>query len=117
VTYRLVLPHPFPDDGYIQLLPLKPKKHPFDAKTGAPAAELEPTTWSTFHEARAALVTDGYDGIGYVFSESDPFVGIDLDYAYDPNLAEQLELGASHTCKLSRAGRRPSSGGTRRRAM
>jgi primase-polymerase (primpol)-like protein len=94
VTYRLVMPYPFPDDGYIQLLPLKPKKHPFDAKTGSPAAELDPATWSTFHEASAALMAGGYDGIGYVFTESDPFVGIDLDYAYDANLAEALESGS-----------------------
>lgn len=93
VTYRLVMPYPFPDDGYIQLLPFKPKKHPFDAKTGAPASELDPATWSTFQEASAALMTDGYDGIGYVFSESDPFIGIDLDYACDPTLAEALEPG------------------------
>jgi primase-polymerase (primpol)-like protein len=94
VTYRLVFPHPFPDDGHIQLLPLKPKKHPFDAKTGAPAAELDPATWSTFHEASAALKAECYDGIGFVFSASDPFVGIDLDYAYDQHLAEELEPGS-----------------------
>jgi putative DNA primase/helicase len=93
VVYRLVFPHPFPDDGHIQLLPLKPKKHPFDAKTGAPAAELDPATWSTFDEASAALMVDGYDGIGFVFSEADPFVGIDLDFALDPALAEEPEPG------------------------
>jgi primase-polymerase (primpol)-like protein len=89
VVYRLVMPHPFPDDGYIQLLPLKPKKHPFDAKTGAPASELDPATWSTFHDASAALMESGYDGLGYVFSGSDPFVGIDLDFALDPMRAEE----------------------------
>jgi putative DNA primase/helicase len=93
VAYRLVMPHPFPDDGYIQLLPFKPKKHPFDAKTGAPASELDPATWSTFQVASAALMASDYDGIGYVFCASDPFVGIDLDYAYDPTLAEELEPG------------------------
>ncbi len=78
-------------------MPLKPKKHPFDAKTGAPASELDPATWSTYDEAIAASMVDGYDGVGFVFCSSDPFVGIDLDYAYHPNLSEQLELvGESH---------------------
>jgi primase-polymerase (primpol)-like protein len=94
VTYRLVMPHPFPDDGHIQLLPLKPKKHPFDAKTGAPAAELDPDTWSTFHEASAALLADDYDGIGFVFSGTDPFIGIDLDFALDPYRADDLDAGS-----------------------
>jgi hypothetical protein len=91
VAYRLVVPHPFPDDGHVQLLPLKPKKYPFDAKTGAPAAESDPATWSTFQDASAALLTGGYDGIGFVFTGCDPFVGIDLDFAYEPTLAEPVE--------------------------
>ncbi len=91
VVYRLVVPHPFPDDGHIQLLPLKPKKYPFDAKSGTPAAEVDPATWSTFPEASAALAAGGYDGIGFVFSETDPFVGIDLDFACHPSVTEQPE--------------------------
>lgn len=96
VTYRLVFPQPFPDDGYIQLLPLKPKKHPFDAKSGTPASESDPATWSTFDEAHAALLAEGYDGIGFMFSGADPFVGIDLDFAINPIPAEEPELGDAH---------------------
>jgi putative DNA primase/helicase len=40
-------------------------------------------TWTTFSEARAAYEAGDYDGIGFVFSSADPFVGIDLDGCRD----------------------------------
>lgn len=53
-------------------------KIPYDAKTGALAESNNPATWASFAGAVAAY-RNGFDGIGYVFSADDPFVGIDLD--------------------------------------
>ncbi len=70
----------------------KRKKIPLNPKTGGAASVSEPTTWGSYDEAmalkaRARLV----DGIGFVFTESDPFVGIDLDGCIDQagNVSDQ----------------------------
>jgi putative DNA primase/helicase len=39
----------------------------------------DPLTWASFDEAMAAFNAGGFDGIGYVFSEDDPYFGADLD--------------------------------------
>lgn len=53
-------------------------KMPFQV-SGNPAKSNDPSTWTTFGEVLAAYDRGGYIGIGYVFSEDDPFCGIDLD--------------------------------------
>jgi len=61
-------------------------KPPLNARTGRNASSTAPNTWSTFDVAYRAY-SDGakdYDGIGYVFSADDPYVGIDLDDCRDP---------------------------------
>jgi primase-polymerase (primpol)-like protein len=56
-------------------------KPAFDPRSGRPASVTDPGTWTTF-----ALVADTYrhsglfDGIGFVFTANDPFVGVDLDH-------------------------------------
>ena len=58
----------------------KPTKIPYNALTGRWASATNPSTWTRFDKAMAALDTGSkYDGIGYVFSDADPFCGIDLD--------------------------------------
>ena len=54
------------------------------------ASTTDRTSWSTFEKATAAYRQrsqrtdrDRLDGIGFVFSPDDPFVGIDLDYCLD----------------------------------
>ena len=54
----------------------KATKPPYDPKTGKRASHNNPTTWGTFEDAVKAR---GFDGIGFVFTEKDPFCGIDLD--------------------------------------
>lgn len=56
-------------------------KVPFQP-SGLAAKANDPSTWTTF-EAVVAVV-DKFDGIGFVFSASDPFCGIDLDGCRDP---------------------------------
>lgn len=58
-------------------------KMPYDPKSGKAAKVNNPLTWASYSEAcRAAYL---YDGLGFVFTEHDPFVGIDIDHCIDPN--------------------------------
>src|SRR4051794_19285247 len=54
-------------------VPHQPAHPNWKAKTDDPA------TWSTFDAAWSTFRGGGFDGIGYVFSEDDPYVGIDFD--------------------------------------
>src|SRR6266571_7698264 len=57
----------------------KLKKRPFNPRTNLPARTNDPTTWARVEPSLKALATGRYNGIGFVFSEADPFTGIDLD--------------------------------------
>jgi putative DNA primase/helicase len=50
------------------------------------ASTTDPATWSAYEKARQ--VVNGYDGIGFVFSEDDSFCGIDLDGCRDLETGE-----------------------------
>lgn len=57
----------------------KATKVPCDA-TGKPVPVNDPASWLSYSDACAAHATsDKTSGIGFCFTESDPFVGIDLD--------------------------------------
>jgi putative DNA primase/helicase len=47
-------------------------------------------TWSTFDQAVQVAGTEGFNGVGYVFSEDDPYTGIDLDNCRDSE-SEKIE--------------------------
>lgn len=53
------------------------KKVPVDPKTGGFADTTDPSTWGDYATALAASAE--YEGVGFVFTKDDPFVGIDLD--------------------------------------
>src|SRR6266699_7066165 len=57
----------------------KLKKRPFSPRTHLPAKTNDPSTWTDVNTALKALDTGRYNGIGFVFSETDPFTGTDLD--------------------------------------
>lgn len=57
----------------------KPTKVPYSPATGSRARSDDPNTWGSLAEARGAADRDSYDGIGFVFTEGDPFCGVDLD--------------------------------------
>jgi primase-polymerase (primpol)-like protein len=59
-------------------------KPPLDPKTGLKADVSNPATWSTFDAAVACAVAEGY-GVGFVFTEDDNFVGIDIDNCREPD--------------------------------
>lgn len=54
-------------------------KRPINPHTGQLADVTDPTTWGSFDQACAAHDAGRGVGIGFVFTESDPFTGIDLD--------------------------------------
>lgn len=60
---------------------VKKVKMPYDPKTGKPAQVNNPLTWGTYSEACRAAYR--YDGLGFVFTADDPFVGIDIDHCID----------------------------------
>jgi putative DNA primase/helicase len=65
----------------------KMTKVPF-TPTGWRASSTDLMTWTTCAEALAAYERGHYDGIGFVFSSADPYVGIDLDDCRDPESGE-----------------------------
>src|SRR5213080_1786789 len=57
----------------------KLKKRPFNPRTNLPAKTNDPSTWTSIEPSLKALATGRYNGIGFVFTENDPFTGTDLD--------------------------------------
>lgn len=56
----------------------KPTKVPYDPISGYKAKSTDRTTWTDFNTA--IKNASRYDGIGFVFTKEDPYVGIDLDH-------------------------------------
>jgi primase-polymerase (primpol)-like protein len=59
------------------------KKRPLDPATGEGASTTDSETWGTFSEADAR-----FERVGFVFTEDDPYCGIDLDDCLDPRTGE-----------------------------
>lgn len=59
----------------------KPTKIPYNPKTKRRVSSTDPQTWCAFSEAVEAVrnSVENYAGIGFVFSNRDPYCGIDLD--------------------------------------
>ena len=60
----------------------KDTKPPINPLTGRLASVTEPTSWSDF--ATALKQARSYDGIGYVLTQDDGIVMVDLDHCRDP---------------------------------
>ena len=54
-------------------------KIPINPITGSFAKTSDPTTWGSFKDAVEYFENNRLKGVGFVFSEKDPFVGIDID--------------------------------------
>lgn len=68
--------------------PNKPKKKPIDSKTGKPASVTNPDTWSSLDVSIKRYRKGTVDGVGFVFTKDDPYVGIDLDNCRDTKTGE-----------------------------
>ncbi len=58
-------------------------KIPYDPRSGRMARTDTPGTWADLSTALDALRLGTRDGVGFVFTEGDPYTGIDLDNAID----------------------------------
>lgn len=96
VTWRLV-----ERDG------AKPTKLPFNPLTGQLASVTNPKDWCSFDEA--VSFAEAYSGIGFVFTNDDPYCGIDLDDTHGDAEAFARQLKIFHTfdsySELSPSGR------------
>jgi len=63
-------------------------KVPYRADGAGKASTTDAATWASFEAANRAYSAGGYDGIGFVFTEADPFTGIDLDHCRDSQTGE-----------------------------
>lgn len=63
--------------------PLKPKNKPYKLPinpiTGALAASTRPETWASARDALAAVRRWSLTGAGFVFTDRDPYTGVDID--------------------------------------
>ncbi len=62
------------------------QKVPYSPTTGRKASVNDPSSWGTFEDAE--LLRDDYWGVGFVFTEDDPYCGVDLDDCVDPETGE-----------------------------
>lgn len=54
-------------------------KIPINPHTGGFGSTTDPESWAAFETAREYAVDSTVDGVGFVFTDGDPFVGVDLD--------------------------------------
>ena len=66
----------------------KKTKIPKNPRTGGNADVSNPDTWAEFSFAWARFEQGGFSGIGYVFTDADPYCGIDLDKCMNPENRE-----------------------------
>lgn len=107
----------------------KPKKVPLRPSGPGAASSTDPSTWGDFATAHSNIGRDGAVGVGYVFTEDDPFVGADFDDVLEdgrlhPAVAPLVEALATYTevspsgCGVKAIGRRdhPVPAGTKHKA-
>src|SRR5258708_18312723 len=65
----------------------KPKKPPYSPRFHRLADTSNPKSWGTLDQSLKALQSGNYNGIGFVFSNDDPYSMIDLDHCVGNNRA------------------------------
>lgn len=94
-------------------------KIPISPNNFHPASVTDPSTWSTFDVALEGLFCEKYTHIGFVFTEDDPYVFIDLDSpkengvilpAIDPRYQEQDKRAMSWVAAFESYTERSQSG-------
>ena len=72
----------------------KPTKAPYTLD-GFGAQSNNPATWASFEECARVFSRGNYSGVGFMFSEHDPYVGVDFDHCAEgghvaPHVAQQI---------------------------
>lgn len=65
----------------------KPTKVPIDPASGSFASTTDAETWHDFETALRTASDGPHEGVGFVFTDDDDFVGVDLDDCRDPETA------------------------------
>ena len=65
------------------------------------ASSTNNSTWRTFAETVKAFEASKHDGIGFVFTENDPYCFIDLDKCFDANTGEVADWASGVIQKLN----------------
>ena len=71
-------------------------KMPITPNAGRMARTNDPSTWGTYKDALE--MSKYYDGIGFVFTENDPFVGIDIDHCKKETGLEDFAKNLIDSC-------------------
>ena len=66
-------------------------KIPVDPSTGRYASATDSATWNSFEAAHSRAETDDLSGLGFVFTDDDPLVGVDLDDCRIPETETALD--------------------------
>jgi putative DNA primase/helicase len=67
----------------------KPTKIPYNPASPKQKAKADvPHTWANFETAVKVSKSDGFNGVGYEFSKSCPYAGVDLDHCRNPVTGE-----------------------------
>ncbi len=65
-------------------------KIPYDPKGTRRASSTDPSTWASFDKASQACDNGSrFDGVGFVFTEKDPYFGVDLDKCVRDGVIEE----------------------------
>lgn len=80
-------------DGKRTKVPINPHTNLFGSATDA-------DSWSDFETARATVVQGSADGVGFVFSDDDPFVGVDLDDCRVPETGSLIDEAETIVAEL-----------------
>lgn len=89
----------------------KVTKVPYDPKTGKKASTQRRSHWGSFDDACLAMMEGDYQGLGFVFTADDPFVGIDLDNCFNEDGSLRADAEAAVNTVKSFTERSPSGNG------
>ncbi len=89
--------------------PGKTNKFPINPQTGAVVTAHDPNLWLTFEEAAQWLPNSSANGVGFVFTENDPFFFLDVDNAlvggqWSPHSLDLCQKFAGAAVEISNSG-------------
>jgi primase-polymerase (primpol)-like protein len=74
----------------------RPNKTPYSPHSSRRASSIDPTTWGTLEEAQKACEKYNYTGLGFVFTNDDDFVGVDIDHCRNKDTAAERNGRGDH---------------------
>jgi len=78
----------------------KSTKVPVTPDTGEFASATDPETWTSFEKALEYTETPHADGVGFVFTDDDPLVGVDLDDCREPDSGDIDDIAQDIIARL-----------------